>query len=244
MVTTELVEATKKIPGKRTRQMARADRRKQLLHLARQLIAANGLAGLTMNALSEAAGVAKTVVYSHFANRHEVAIALLDEHFSALIAFVIKQTADAKTLEEYISLFVDSAFAFEGTSDTPVRKITNGFSAGDEVNKAYQAHEDKLWKQWQRLLMLQGIPKDMARIASYPLSSMMNSAVFYFAIQTDKDQARSVLKTLLVSSIKALAPTGGGSFKGLHDFNPNDPNLPPAMSEAAPRPAFKREIKK
>jgi AcrR family transcriptional regulator len=223
MVAVDVSEAGQAVPPKRTRQMARADRRKQLLQLARQLIAAHGLAGLTMNALSDAAGVAKTVVYSHFANRHEVAIALLDEHFNALIAYVLKQTSTAKSLEEYISLFVDSAFAFEGTSETPVRKITNGFSAGDEVNKAYQAYEERFWKQWQRLLIVQGVPKDVAEIAAYPLSSMMSGSVFYYAIQPTQEQARSIVKKLLTGSLRALMPEGK-PVKAVQDFGVDEMN--------------------
>jgi len=222
MVAVEVIEAGKTAPPKRTRQMARADRRKQLLQLARQLIAQHGLAGLTMNALSDAAGVAKTVVYSHFANRHEVAIALLDEHFHALIAFVLKQTSTAKSLDEYISLFVDSAFVFEGTSETPVRKITNGFSAGDEVNKAYQAYEDRFWKQWQRLLIAQGASTEAAEIAAYPLSNMMSGSVFYYAGQPNQDQARGVVKKLLTGSIRALTPEGKG--KASQDFGVEEMN--------------------
>ena len=65
-----------------------------------------------------------------FANREAVAIALLDEHFRAVIQYVRKRLAGATTLEEYFSRLVDSSFEFEGLSDTPVRKITNGFSAG------------------------------------------------------------------------------------------------------------------
>ena len=72
---------------KRKGPMARADRRRQLLDVAGTLITRDGLGALTMTALSEHGYVEKPFVYSPFANRDQVAIALLDEYFTDVQQF-------------------------------------------------------------------------------------------------------------------------------------------------------------
>jgi AcrR family transcriptional regulator len=185
--------------------MARADRRRQLLQIARQLVSKEGISALTMMALSERANVAKPVVYSHFPNRSAVAIALLDEHFKAVGLFIRKRLAGASTLEEYFSQLVDASFEFESASDTPVRKITNGFSAGDEVNKAFLRHEEDFRKHWEQLLRMFGVRREAIAVAAYALS-MMDSTVYTFAITAQKKVARETLKAMLLAAVHALTP--------------------------------------
>lgn len=204
--------------AKRAVQMARVDRREQLLQIARQLVAKEGMGALTMMALSERANVAKPVVYSHFANREAVAIALLNEHFRAVIQYVRKRLAGATTLEEYFSRLVDSSFEFEGLSDTPVRKITNGFSAGDQVNEAFLRHEENFRKQWEQLLRLFGVRREAIGIGAYALSSMMDNAVYTFAIAPQKKVVRETLKSMLLAAVHVLAPDRKRRLRGVPVF--------------------------
>jgi AcrR family transcriptional regulator len=203
---------------RRTRQMARADRREQLLKIARQLVAKEGMGALTMMALSERAKVAKPVVYSHFANRSEVAIALLDEHFEAVIAFVRKRLAGASTLEDYFSRLVDASFEFESPSDTPVRRITNGFSAGDEVNQAFLRHEEEFRKHWEQLLQLFGVRRELIAVAAYALSIMLDNTIYTFAITPQRKVARETLKAMLLAALHALAPDRKRRLHGVPEF--------------------------
>jgi AcrR family transcriptional regulator len=186
--------------------MVRAERRKQLLKIARDLVAEDGMGALTMTALSERADVAKPVVYSHFANRHQVAIALLDEHFHALNMFSRDRITNTKTLEEYLSTLVDGGFEFEGSSSTPVRKITNGFSAGDEVNKAFERHEETIRLRWRKLLEMYDVPKDVAEIAAYAMLGIMNYVVFNAQALPNRRRARDTVKKLILSTVHELVP--------------------------------------
>ena len=128
--------------------MRRADRYQQLMTIARQVVAEEGGDALTMTALSELAGVAKPVVYSHFGNSSDVIVELLDTHFEQLTESVNEKVKDAETLQEYVSRLVDASFDFENESDLPIRKITNGFSADKRVNEAYLRHEDEFINHW------------------------------------------------------------------------------------------------
>jgi AcrR family transcriptional regulator len=186
--------------------MRRADRHEQFLKIARQLVAQEGISALTMTALSELAAVAKPVVYSHFANAEEVAIELLDQHYNQLIEAVSARVAGARTLEEYISWMVDGAFDFENTSDTPVRKITNGFSGDAAVNRAYLRHEARLLSHWEAFLSHCGVPDDAVEVAAYALSNTISNTVYTYALKPQQRKARETLKTILLAAIESLAP--------------------------------------
>jgi AcrR family transcriptional regulator len=199
--------------------MTRSLRRQQLLKIARELIAKEGMGALTMMALSERARVAKPVVYSHFPNRSAVAIALLDEHFDASSRFVWQQLVGAKTLEEYLSRLVDASFEFEGRpSDTPVRKITNGFSAGDEVNQVFLHYEEAFRKHWVQVLELFGVRREQLEVAAYALTSMMDNAVYTFSITPQQKVARNTLKAMLLAAVGSLAPIRKRRINGLPTF--------------------------
>jgi AcrR family transcriptional regulator len=62
--------------------MLRADRATQLLDIAERLVLKDGFAAFTMERLAKEAGVAKTVVYSHFNNASGMAVALLKRRWS------------------------------------------------------------------------------------------------------------------------------------------------------------------
>jgi AcrR family transcriptional regulator len=197
------------------------DRRKQLLAIAREIVASEGMGALTMTTLADRADIAKPVVYFHFANRDRVAIALLDEHFADMSKFVRRRVAEASTLDEYLSLVIDGAFDFEESSSLPVRRITNGFSAEDVVNQAFHSYEERFRQQWRRLLELQDIPKNTAEIAAYGLMSMMNEVVFNFAGKTNRRHARAVAKKMMLAVVHSLlqVPSNAKDFKIIVDFD-------------------------
>jgi AcrR family transcriptional regulator len=198
---------------RRNRPMVRAERRDQLLKIARELVAKEGIGALTMMALSERAKVAKPVVYSHFPNREAVAVALLDEHFARHKRLVLQSIADATTFGEYFSRLVDAAFEFEAASETPVRQITNGFSAGDAVNQAFLRHEENFRKEWEQLLRVLGVRPEVVEVAAYALWGMMDNTVYTFAITRQLKVAQETLKALLLAAVGAVVPDFGRKLK-------------------------------
>ncbi|NLE82446.1 MAG: TetR/AcrR family transcriptional regulator [Rhodococcus sp.] len=93
----------------RTR-LSRADRYDQLVEVSWALVRAEGTDALTLGRLAEHAGVAKPVVYSHFASR------------AALLAALFKEFDDRQTamLEEYLD-------AAEETLDGRANAIANSY---------------------------------------------------------------------------------------------------------------------
>jgi AcrR family transcriptional regulator len=72
-----------------------AERREQLLEVAREVFARHGFHETSMNDVAEAAGVTKPVLYQHFASKRELYLALLDEVGNQLLSRIARATADA-----------------------------------------------------------------------------------------------------------------------------------------------------
>lgn len=65
-----------------TRDEAKAETRSALLEAAAEQFARHGFNGVSIDAVAEAAGYTKGAVYSHFSNKDELYLALLDDHLS------------------------------------------------------------------------------------------------------------------------------------------------------------------
>ncbi|MCP5433359.1 MAG: TetR/AcrR family transcriptional regulator [Alphaproteobacteria bacterium] len=85
--------------------MPRELRARQLLDLAESIVLADGLRGFTMERLAGEAGVAKTVVYSHFANASELGLAILKRRWSEVDATFGAPSEDGRPLEEELRAF-------------------------------------------------------------------------------------------------------------------------------------------
>src|SRR5262245_5996522 len=70
------------VPRRRERRDAR-ENRKQILAVAKQLFAAQGIEGTTMYEIARAAGVGQGTLYRHFADKGEICHALIREDLAA-----------------------------------------------------------------------------------------------------------------------------------------------------------------
>ena len=103
----------KSAPRVPTRQrLARDDRNRQLLDVARALIREEGSDALSLGRLAEAAGVTKPVVYDHFGTRAGLLLALYEEFDSRQTASMDEALAQSRaTLLERASVIAASYVA-------------------------------------------------------------------------------------------------------------------------------------
>jgi AcrR family transcriptional regulator len=189
--------------------MPRAERREQLLRVARKIILRNGIGALTMSALAEESGASKPVVYEHFDNSESVAIALLDAYFATMIDLVDNRARHAETLDEYLSIAIDTQFEFHKKDKLVVRSITNGHSSGNRLNAAYLRLKENSVETLQELVRQQGAPEEATRTAGFLIWEMMSSGVYEFAGSPNAESAREALKRMVIGAVHAIAPTAG-----------------------------------
>jgi len=191
---------------KRAKAMPRSDRRKQLLGIAREIVAEGGVGALSMKALAEAAGVSKPVVYEHFDNGETVAVALLNDYFESVVEVVFAATSGAVTLGEYLSRAVDAEFDFHAGRRISPWGITNGFSASERLNAAYRQLRKVTLETFEDLLVQQGVEQQLAEAAGFVLAAMMNNTIYEFGPRKGNQIAKDALKAMLNGALNAIVP--------------------------------------
>jgi AcrR family transcriptional regulator len=174
--------------------MPSSERRTQLLKLAKDIVNSGGIGALTMSALAERAGTAKPIVYSHFSNSEDVAVALLDEYFAEQARYVVSRLGDPADLRGYLRELVEALFAFHRTDHLSVRSITNGFSSTSKVNEAYMAHQLRTKEAFRELLSGHGILDPDLEVASYGLMTLIRETSFEFVGRVGRNHCDAIKK--------------------------------------------------
>ena len=86
-------------------------RQQHLLDCSTEMIAADGLAGFTMEGLAKRASVSAPLVYNYFPNRIELLQTLLKRELSRFNRRTVKEAEQAKSFEEIVRMAVRSNFA-------------------------------------------------------------------------------------------------------------------------------------
>lgn len=95
------------------RERQKAEQRAELLKAAHKLIHAYGYDGLTIRKLATAAGYAPMSVYSYFADKHQILVAIAHEHFEELARDIQRDAPDdpMEALRHGLNVYV--AFGLE-----------------------------------------------------------------------------------------------------------------------------------
>lgn len=97
------------VPRQRSRRLSKADRQRQLLATALEVIRSEGADRLTLGHLASCAGVSKPVVYDHFASRSGLLIALYRWIDSERIeTFRLAMAATRRDRDETIACLADA----------------------------------------------------------------------------------------------------------------------------------------
>lgn len=189
----------------RATRMPRAERREQLLEAARALARTSGVDALTMSALAEQAGVSKPVVYEHFTNSEDVALALLDACFEGMVRRVHERTGGAPTLQDYMATVVDchceAARNGELTTQAFTNGMTRGHAVGDRLNARFQEIRARSAGTIQEMLEQQGAETGAARITGQILFDVLNSSLLTLDANEDPELVATTLKALTLAMI-------------------------------------------
>ncbi|MDY6054568.1 TetR/AcrR family transcriptional regulator [Micrococcus sp.] len=111
--------------------LPRAERRLQLLSVARTVFSAEGYSRAAMDAIAEAALVSKPVLYQHFPGKHELFLELMDTEVQDLLDRMQAALAGPEDNQTRVSVTVQAVFDY---MDSPDRRHRILFDSGAELD--------------------------------------------------------------------------------------------------------------
>lgn len=91
---------TERAAGPDAGRLARADRREELLDAALELVAGGDVESVSVDAVADRAGVSRSLVYKHFANRTDILTALYERESTRLHDKLAADVTAARSLED------------------------------------------------------------------------------------------------------------------------------------------------
>jgi AcrR family transcriptional regulator len=186
--------------------MVPRERYRQLLDAARTIVARDGVAALTISALTQEAGVSRPVVYEHFDNSEDVAVALIEDYFESIVALVDERTRGAATLDDYLERAIAAEFDYHASDSLLLRNLTNGHATGKRLNEAFLLLRQRAVDTFSELLRQQGASGTAASVGGYALAELVPNVVFEFAASPDSEDAKKTLVAMVWGAIHAILP--------------------------------------
>jgi AcrR family transcriptional regulator len=134
---------TREIPtGSRRRRLSREDRHRQLLDVAWRLVREEGTEALTLGRVAEQAGVAKPVVYDHFATRPGLLAALYQEYDTRQTALMdAALQASEPILAERAAVIASSYVDCVLSQGREIPGVSAALAGSPELEKIKRAYE-------------------------------------------------------------------------------------------------------
>jgi AcrR family transcriptional regulator len=194
--------------------LPRTARRSQLLVAAREVFVAQGYHAAAMDEIAERAGVSKPVLYQHFPGKHELYLALIDQHAKEVVEYVrngLSATRDNKLRGlGAISAFFDfidrehEAFRLIFESD-----LTNDPEVGQRVNAVHQQCADMIAELIHEET---GQPPEECELLGMALGGMAHVAARFWL-----RNGRTMPRDKAVGLVAGLAWRGVSGFPRLHE---------------------------
>jgi AcrR family transcriptional regulator len=188
--------------------MNRSERRTQLLKTARDLIQSEGLSMVTMERVADRAGISKPVLYSHFENREDLLIALLQEFWESIDARVSERAASDNALDDQIHSILESYFDLLESSGLALQELMlpgSGEPRLEDVRRERFSSIEKIWSHtYERAL---GFDKSEALIAATIVrNAVIGTGQYWMANRpVDRDQCIKVCYAMVQGGLHALA---------------------------------------
>ncbi|MFM9878104.1 MAG: TetR/AcrR family transcriptional regulator [Rhodoglobus sp.] len=130
-------------PRRRAARTAPADRRRQLLDTAEEILASGGTDALRMDARARATGVTRPVVYAHFGERDELIVALLARH----AARVREHVRAATSIDQDFAIVLRSATRAYLEVATEAGVTMRALTTAEHLSPAIEAERRSYWGQ-------------------------------------------------------------------------------------------------
>jgi AcrR family transcriptional regulator len=157
-------------------------RRAQLLDVARRVFARDGYRGASMDAIAEAAGVTKPVLYQHFPSKHGLYSSLLEAEIGQLTTALERAFDAAGGNEERLRLGFGAYLGFVEAHEDAFRLL---FTESLGLDDAFQ-HRVSRFREWvaDRVTAIiraeAGLPEARARALAVAIVGMAESAATWW----------------------------------------------------------------
>ena len=192
-----------------------AERSAQLLDVARSVFARDGYRGASMEAIAEAAGVTKPVLYQHFSSKHALYSSLLESEIGELTAALVRAFDDAGGNEERLRLGFSAYLGFVEAHEDAFRLL---FTEGIGLDDAFQRRVSQ-FREWvaDRITAIiraeAGLPEARARALAVAIVGMAESAATWWL-----GERRPLPIAELADELAGLAWKGFARFpSGIHE---------------------------
>ena len=203
------------MPTEATKRRLRAPQRRTLIvQAALEEFASHGYEGASMGRIGTAAGVSRTVLYDHFADKRALFGALLADTHEALLAHLRERIAADAPMEERMRAAVDAFFAFAEAEPSAWRLL---FPEHAPVDPDVAADHRRRRAESNRLLAALIAPD--ARRAGIEPASAVGQAIFALQQSALHGAVRwwhahpDVEREQLVTAAMALLWTGIGGLE-------------------------------
>ena len=185
-----------------------ADRRKQLLAVAGELLSSHGADGVRIPDVAEGAGVSRAVVYRFFPNRQAILLDLLEEFGTVLQERVDKSLAEAGLADVDVLLemiFHDVCSTVEDLGPGVWHLLNSAGPDPDVESVARQVRADVAGPWFARVQQVTGAPERDA----FALTSMIAAAIpavveLWLSGSVERDEAVTTLKRGVAGLIRAF----------------------------------------
>lgn len=188
-----------------TGRLPAAQRREQLLSVARSVLAQRGYHGTTMADIAEAAGVTKPVLYQHFTSKRDLYRIVLEDIGARLEASIIEGASGATSPRSRSEAGIRSYAKFVEEDEDGFQLLFNGTNRQDEEwNAITAAVEHSLAQAVASLIDVPSIDGQRRQVLAYGIIGLAESMMRY--AKTDTDLAYS--QDELVRDISSLTWAG------------------------------------
>lgn len=159
-----------------------AERRAQLLGVARRVFARDGYRGTSMEAIAEAAGVTKPVLYQHFSSKHALYASLLEAELGQLTEALERAFAVAEGNEERLRLGFGAYLGFVEAHEDAFRLLfTEGLGLDDDFQDRISGFREWVADRITAIIRGEaGLPEARARALAIAIVGMAESAATWW----------------------------------------------------------------
>jgi AcrR family transcriptional regulator len=121
--------------------LARAHRREALLDAAAALITSDGVEAVSMETVADRAGVSRTLVYKHFANRGEMLTAVYRREATILHSELASKVRAATSFEDMVRTLVRAAFRASSERGRLFRALRSAGAWDPDLRREQEARD-------------------------------------------------------------------------------------------------------